>query len=67
MMALAAMLRCCAMESATNFKAKTLSASVVRGAVMSSGTPSRGFGGRMTSSSAEDMVARLEGPRGGRV
>lgn len=36
--------------------------------VVSSGTPSRGLGGRRTSeSSAEDMVARLEGPSGGRV
>lgn len=34
---------------------------------MSSGTPSRGLGGRMISSSAEDMVARVEGPSGGRV
>jgi hypothetical protein len=38
--------------------------------VVNSGTPSRGLGGRdesACSSSAEDMVARLEERRGGRV
>jgi len=52
-----------------SFKASTLSAWVVKALVVNSGTPSRGLGGRTSPalSSAEDMVARLEGPRGGRV
>lgn len=65
----AARFRCWATESATNFKAEILSSWEVRIVVVSSGTPSSGFGGGRSSwSSVEDMVARrLEERSGGSV
>ena len=60
--------RCSAIESATSLRAATLSSSVTKILVVSSGTPSRGFCGRAaTSSSIDVMFARKEGVSGGNV
>lgn len=59
--------RCCAIESATSFRAAILSASVVRAVVARGGMSSRGLLERELSSSTDVMVARDEGWSGGRV
>lgn len=53
--------RCCAMVSATSFRAATFSSGSVMICVVREGIASSGFGGGTTSSSvAEDIVARRE-------
>ncbi len=53
--------RCCAMVSATSFRAATFSSASVMICVVRGGIASSGFGGGTTSSSvAEDIVARGE-------
>ena len=60
--------RCWAIESATSLRVATLSSSVVKTLVARGGISSSGLGGSTTSSStAELMVAREDGVRGGRV
>jgi len=68
MRALEANWRCCAIESATNLRAATLSPSEVKVVVTRGGTSARGLTGAATSSSAlELIVVSEEEPRGGRV
>jgi hypothetical protein len=55
------------MESATNFKATTLSEDDVRVLVVSGGIESNTLGWKGISSSTDVMVASKDGPRGGRV
>lgn len=60
--------RCWAIESATNFRAATLSSSVVKVVVIRVGTPSRGFrDGTGSSSGLEGIVASEETRSSGRV
>jgi len=59
--------RCCAIESAISFNASILSSWLVKMAVVRGGISSRGLVMMEVSSSAEVIVAREEGSRGGSV